>query len=230
MRRALTVLALATGLLGGCAPGNSGMFVGNVIAPDDQCGYSPTNPALLRGTLDVGVDNNRYDVVLRFVNQLTNLSQTGASGFPPMADPNTIVVRELEVEIRDIGQSPLAFAGLPNPFTVPVGGVAVPSGDGMSGGEAIGSAQIIPPAYVADLAAAAGTDAMIIVSITAIGTTLGDAEVVTDEFTYPIQLCSGCLVLGCLVDEEGENLCQPACMPGQDATHIACDATCVAGM
>lgn len=230
MRRALTVLALATGLLVGCAPGNPGLYIGNVVAPDDTCAFAANSPALLQGTLDVAVPDNSYDATLRLVNQLTNLSQTGASGFPPMSDPNVIVVRQAEVEIQDIGGNPLAFAGgLPNPFTIPVGGVAVPSGDGMSSGEAVGLTQIVPAAYTADLAAAAGTDAQIIVSITAIGTTLGDAEVVSAPFTFPIQLCSGCLVTGCLMDEEGEPLCIPACDPGQDQVHTACDVTCTAG-
>jgi len=231
MRRAITVLALAAGLLGGCAPGNPGLYIGNVVAPDDTCAYAANSSALLIGTLDVAVPNNGYDATFRFVNQLVNLSQTGSAGFPPMSDPNVILVREAEVEIQDIGGNPLAFAGgLPNPFTVPVGAVAVPSGDGMSSGESVGLVQIVPPAYTADLAGAAGTDAQIVVSVTAIGRTLGDAEVVSSPFTHTIQLCSGCLVPACPVtDSEGELICAPSCTPGQDSVHISCDPTCSAG-
>lgn len=225
MRRSLLVLVLT---LCGCAPGNPGLVIGNVVAADDQCTFTPTGAAQLGGVFDVGIPNNSYEATFRFVNQLLNLSQTGSSGFPVMSDPNQIQVQSLEVELRDIGQTPLALAGLPNPFTIPVGGVLVPSGDGEMAGESLGSARIIPAAYTAELAAVAGADAIIIVAVTAIGTSLGDAEVVSTEFIFPIELCSGCLT-ACLMDDEGMPLCVPTCRPGQDEIHIACDASCVVG-
>lgn len=228
MRRSLLSLALTSALAAGCAPGNPGLVVSNVIDPDDQCVYAIGGIARTIGYFDVGVPNNSYEAAFRFLNQLMNLSQSGVAGFPPMADPNVIQVQALEVEIRDIGNRPLAFFDGANPFTVPVGGVAVPSGDGMQAGEGLGFAQIIPPVYAADLGEVAGTDAMIVVSVRAIGRTAGGAEVVSDEFIFPVQLCSGCLSV-CLTDDMGEPLCRPTCLPGQDNVHIACDASCIAG-
>ncbi len=225
MRRALFVAALVA--LSGCAPGNPGLVVGNVIAPDDSCTYTTNGSARTIGYLDVSVPGNSYEAEFRYLNQLISLAQSGVSGFPVMADPNVMHVEALEIEIRDIGNAPLAFGG-PNPFTVPAGSVAIASGDGMQAGEGLGGAQIVPAAYVAELGALAGTDAMIVVAVKAIGRTAGGAEVVSDEFIYPIQLCSGCL-LACLMDDEGMPICLPSCTPGQDEVHVACDASCIAG-
>jgi len=226
MRRSIFPLILT--LLAGCAPGNPGLVIGNVIDPDDQCIIASAGAARTSGVLDVGIPGNRYDAAFRYINQLVNLSQTGTSGIPIMADPNSIHVQSVEVELRDIGNVPLALAGLPNPFTIPAGSIVVPSGDGMSGGESLGSAQIIPAAYVGELAAVAGTDGQVVVAVTAIGTTLGGAEVVSNPFIFPIQLCSGCLT-ACLMDAEGMPICSPTCRPGQDTLHIACDASCRVG-
>lgn len=225
MRRAIFVAALVA--LSGCAPGNPGLIVGNVIAPDDSCTYTTNGLARTIGYLDVLAARNGYFAEFRYLNQLISLAQSGVSGFPVMADPNVIQVEALEIEIRDIGNVPLAFGG-PNPFTVPAGSVAIASGDGMQAGEGLGGALIVPPAYVAELGTLAGTDAMIVVAVKAIGRTAGGAEVVSDEFIYPIQLCSGCLV-ACLMDDEGMPICLPSCTPGQDEVHVACDASCVAG-
>jgi len=226
MRR--TLLGVIFMMLGGCAPGNPGLVIGNVIDIDDQCTFSSNSPARLSGVFDVGVPGNSYEAALRFGNQLVNLSQSGTAGIPIMADPNVIQVQTVEVELRDIGGNPLALPGLPNPFAIPAGSVAVPSGDGETAGESLGLVQIIPSAYAAELASVAGTDAQIVVAIVAVGTTLGGAEVVSYEFIYPIQLCSGCLT-ACLMDEEGMNICRPSCSPGQDTLHLACDLTCSAG-
>ncbi|MCB9591779.1 MAG: hypothetical protein H6719_03510 [Sandaracinaceae bacterium] len=198
-----------------------------MLAPDDACTFTASGAVRTIGYLDVGIPGNHYDAFLLYQNQLLNLSRNGVTGFPVMADPNVMQVEAVEVEIRDIGNNPLGFTG-PNPFTIPSGGSAVPSGDGDAAGVGIGSAQLVPPAYVAELGAVAGDDATIVISVKAIGHTAGGAEVVSDEFIYPIQLCRDCLST-CLTDDMGENICLPACQPGQDDLHVACDATCRAG-
>ena len=228
MRYALFLMVLLTAA--GCAPGNPGLVIGNVIAPDDQCAFSASGAALPVGIFDLAVADNSYEAVLRFNNQLINLSQTGSSGFPIMADPNVINVGSVEIELRDIGGVPLALgADFPSRFALAAGTVTIPSGDGMAAGEALGFVQLIPPAYRAELAAVAGNEAMIVVAISAVGTTLGGAEVVSNEYIFPVRLCTGCLSPGCLVDAEGANICRPACRPGQDQVHVSCDATCVVG-
>lgn len=210
----------------GCAPGNPGLFISNVVAPNDQCLYDTSNATFFRGFFDTAIENNSYEAVLVFNNQLLNLAQSGGSGFPVMADPNVINVHSLEIELRDGGGAALAITA--PAFTVPVGGTAIPSGDGMTVGAGLGAVTLIPRGYAGELAGIAGTNGSIVVSMRAIGQTLGGAEVVSSEFYFPIHFCSGCL-LTCLRDSDGEEICRPSCTPGQDSVHVACDATCVAG-
>lgn len=229
MRPRLFPIPLLVLALVGCAPGNPGLFISNVVAPNDQCLYATSNAALFQGILDVGIPNNSYEAVLVFNNQLISLSQTGMTGFPVMANPNIINVHSIEVEIRDIGGAVLALSGA-NPTTVPVGAIAVPTGDGMTAGSSLGSVTIIPAVYTEDLAGMALTNGSVVVSLRAIGETLGGAEVVSSEFNFPVHFCSGCLIPPvCVVDMDGENICNPSCTPGQDSVHLSCDLSCFAG-
>lgn len=226
-RRTLWTITLSALLFGGCAPGNTGLLILNVVAPDDSCLYAVGNPQHSSGVLDVapppGYDGGGYVAFFRFGNQLLNLSRTGSSG-PAMADPNVMQVQQLEVELQDVGGTPLALGG-PNPYTVPAGGGVVPSSDGSAAGEALGSAELIPAVYIPDLVPYADSD--IVVSIKAIGTTLGGAEVVSYPFVYPIHLCAGCL-FGCAYDADMAAVCSPTCNPGQDRAHITPDQCGVA--
>ena len=216
MRLSHTAAPLLVLVMAGCAPGNPGLYIGNVIAANDQCEYDSGNAALLQGTLDVSVPGNVYSAGLVFNNQLLNLAQSGSSGYPVMANPNIIQVTSVEVELQDIGGAPIALSG-GNPFSSPAGAISVPSGDGATAGTAIGAVILIPAAYVPDLPAS-GT---IVAVVRAIGVTLGGAEVVSPEFGFPINLCSGCLV-GCAVDADGAPICSPSCTPGQDTAHLEC--------
>jgi hypothetical protein len=221
-RRTLWTLTLSA-LLFGCAPGNPGLLIMNVVAPDETCTYAVGNPQYLGGTLDVGslrptVTTSGYIATFRFGNQLLNLSRTGSAG-PPMADPNVMQIQRFEVTLQDVGGAPLPL--LQNPYTVYAGGGLIPSSDGGSAGEGIGGAEIIPATYIPDLAALAGTDsADIVVNVQAIGVTAGGAEVISNPFFYPIHLCAGCLVPGCVRDADMAAVCSPACIPGQDDVHL----------
>ena len=227
MRRSLALtlpLALA---LTACAPGNPGLVVLNVVAPSDACVYDTQNAQYFQGAWDLSLDPSPgYGAAFRVGNQLLSLSSTGNFG-PPMSDPNLVFVQTLEVELRDQTGAPIAFGGLPNPYTVASGGGAIAAGDGMSGGEGLVAATVIPGVYAAELRGFAGST--IVASIRALGTTLGDAAVLSNEFDFPVALCMGCLLPGCLMDSSGDPICTPSCTPGQDGVHISCDASCVAG-
>lgn len=226
-RRTLWIITLSALLFGGCAPGNPGLLVMNVVSPDDTCLYAVGNPALAGGVFDVGprpatLVTSGYDATFRFGNQLVNLSRTGSAG-PPMADPNIMQVQRLEVELQDVGGAPLALPA--NPYTVYAGGGIIPSADGGNAGEGLGVAEIIPASYIGELAAITGTGtegADIVVSLQAIGVTAGGAEVISNPFFYPIHLCIGCL-FGCATDSDGVPLCRTTCNPGQDGVHATPD-------
>jgi hypothetical protein len=214
MRRSLSLIA-ALALLAGCAPGDPGLVILNVVAPDEQCVYDVSNPQRSGGVWDLSLDAS-YGVALRVGNQLIDLGNSGATGVP-RANPNLIDVQELEVEVRDSAGAPLDLGGLPNPYTVPAGGGLIPSGDGTTAGEGLSSADLIPQVYIESLRPFVGST--IVVSFRAIGTTVGGSELVSSEFDYPIQLCSECL-FGCATDDEGNALCAPSCTPGQDTIHL----------
>jgi hypothetical protein len=208
------LVCLCAALLGGCAPGNPGLYIANVISLNDQCAADVSNDAISSGILDVSSTQVRYAVSLRMLNQLISLGEDGRDN-PPMADPNLVSLREVEVELRDISGAPISVGV--NPYVVPANGF-VPSSAGMTIGEGIGAAEIIPPQVGAGLTGLG--DATIVAVIRAVGVTAGDAELVSPEFHFPITLCDGCLY-ACQLDEEMMPECNPTCGPGQDFVHTS---------
>lgn len=225
-------LMLALAGLTSCAPGNPGLVVLNVVSPNGQCLYDVGNPFQSAGVLDVtGPDQNvltGYVAAFRVGNQLINLAQPGTSG-PPMADPNSMTVTTMEVELQDIAGSPLDLGGLPNPFSIPASGAALPSSDGTAVSEGLTVAEIVPLIYVDALRGSAGS--RILAQVQAVGRTQGDAEVVSMPFVFPITLCADCL-FGCSRDADDVAICQATCNPGQDGVQTTCAeilASCSAG-
>ena len=204
-------------LLGACAPGNSGLIITGVVAPNDSCVLDISNPNVSLGVLDTATTPRvEYTLHPRLANQLINLGQSGTTGVP-MADPNVMNLREAQVELRDVADQPLALPGLPNPYTVPASGF-IPSSDGTTIGEGIGTIQIIPPIYGEAMRDLAGS--RIVAVVQAIGVTAGNAEVISPPFHWPIELCSGCL-FACVMDDEGVAQCMPSCFAGQDDLTIS---------
>lgn len=205
-------------VLAGCAPGNPGLLIGGALAPSDDCSYEASGATLHTGVLDVAPGRVSYTLNALVFNQLINLSNpTGGMGRPPMADPNVITIRQAQVELRDVQDNPIALGAAANPYTVAAHGF-VPSSDGSEAGAAIAVAEIIPPIIGESLRA--HTNSQIIAAVRFLGVTAGGADVLTAEFAWPIELCSGCL-FGCIVDDEGTSLCQPSCTPGQDGLTIS---------
>ncbi len=219
-----TWLCCALWMLTGCAPANSGLLIGGVLAPSDSCTYESGNLVLLSGTLDVAPaltdppQRVTYTIHPLYQSQLINLGQNGTIwAGTPGSDPNSITVHQAEVELRDFNGAPLAIPGLPNPYRVPATGF-VPSSDGTTPGEGIGSIEIIPPVYGAALATFA-VDSDIVASVQVIGRTAGDAEVVSPALDWRISICSFCLY-ACQTDADMVELCVPSCTPGQDSVTI----------
>src|SRR5688500_15975093 len=92
---------LCAALLVGCAPSNPGLIFAGVLAPSQDCGYDVSNATQSVGVLDVSTTTVSYFIGYRAVNQLIDLGETGDDN-PPMANPNHLNMREIEVEVRDI--------------------------------------------------------------------------------------------------------------------------------
>ncbi len=131
-------------MLGGCAPGNTGLIIAGVVAPGSYptCTYDSANSQYLDGVIDIASETVQYTMVPLFYNQLINLSNSGSSG-PASADPNVMQVQSAQVELQDVTGATLSLPGLPNPFTVPATGF-VPSSDGMTAGQGVGRIQNHP--------------------------------------------------------------------------------------
>lgn len=213
------IVTLLAALTFGCAPGNPGMVVAGVIAPDDQGAYAVGNATIASGTYDTLFPGRPYTAVLRVLNQLINLPNSGTSGVPT-ADTNVIQPYEAEIELRDTAGNPLALGDLPNPFRVPVGGQLIASSDGTTAGEGLASVELIPLVYRDALVGSNGVT--VVASITLIGRTAGDSIVEAPEYIWPVLICEGCLQR-CQFDAEMVPICSPSPTPGQDFLETSCD-------
>lgn len=212
VRRILGICSVL--LLGGCADSNSGLIISGLLLPDESCVYETDGMLLTRGVFDVSTAGGaRYTARFLALNQLLNLSNR----LGPIADPNAIMIRSAEVELRDVQNNPIAFEGLPNPFTVPAAGF-VPSSDDGDPGEGIATVDIIPTVYGAALNVP-GVSGTIIAVVRLLGVTAADSEVISPEIHWPIDICSGCLY-ACVRDEDTA-ICNSSCTPGQDSLTIS---------
>src|SRR6185436_6764410 len=81
---------------------------------------------------------------------------------------------------------------LPNPFLVTTNNSLFPA-PGNTPSTGIAALEAIPVAYAPYLASFKGSQ--ILAEIQIFGTTTGDVDVDFKPFTYPIEICDGCLVL-----------------------------------
>lgn len=216
MRFSLVAIMLALSL-GGCVDDNVSVFIYGNIAPeieDGTCTYSADSmTSISRGVWDLaGAQrySGNYVVNLSVENQIQARASTVAS------EPNGVHIRGGEVTLRDLAGDPIAFAGLPNPFSVPASTYIQPAGgpDGTSLGAV--SVVVVPRDYGASLLAAGNTDTTIVASVRLIGQTNGQIDIRTGEWDYPIAICSNCL-FGCPPAGDPGVL---ACNPGQDQVSL----------
>jgi hypothetical protein len=231
----LLAVLLAVPALSACAEDSSSLYVEGVLAPNSPaCEYSP-DPGqlqLFRGTLDVAF-TTKYEGVVLVGNQLA----TRGNKAELRTETSGLRIRGSEVQLRNSQGSVL------DEFSVNGGGFIQPVG-GNGAGYGLAQVTMIPPAVGRDLAdqleSSRGAIRTLIASVRVFGETLGGLELTSSDFTFPIDVCYGCLVdypleavqdpgdgsgLVCVAASDGITL--EACAIGQDE-RIDCRACAAA--
>jgi hypothetical protein len=217
-------LLASTGAVG-CADNESEIYIRNVVAPDDSCIYTPAEDGVgfLSGLLD-GAVRYEYTAVLLIGNQ------TVARGDTDSLRTETSSVSIYEYDVRVLNAEGAVFEGAA--FTAPTAGyVGAKVGD--EDGFGLASAVLIDGATGQALGqAAAISPQQAVAEVVVRGRTLGGNEVESRPFTFPISICSGCLVgfpIGVGTETHAcggspeELLEGSGCTPGQDGDLYSCD-------
>lgn len=205
----------------------SSFYIDCNIIPESEdrgCSLDPGGRCLTRGLYNPSTGAG-YQLFPRYNNQL----RARGSDAPLRADPNGVHVQGAEIELMAADGSTMTFGGLPNPFSVPTS-TFVPSAQGPdAAGQSVGSIMLIPPNYGSALTGAGVST--IVAAVRVFGETNGDVDVESDDFLWPIDLCSGgCLLLCPSPDMMAEE--EPCCAFGQDfacavqETDPLCGAAC----
>lgn len=196
MLGALGLLAASTALLiPACAEDQSSLAIRGVLVPtSDSCTVTADPSALeqLSGAIDVGIAAE-YRAPLLVVNQLVQRGDPNKL----RTETSRVQLYQADVRIEDAAGGSIARSdGTTAEFSVPITGFVDP-GTGTQPGYGITDVLLLDPATVGDLAGtlkATNQATLLVAKVVLHGTTLGGNEITTGEWSYPIDVCYGCLV------------------------------------
>jgi hypothetical protein len=228
---ALGIASAFSSLIPSCADNNQTIFIRQIQAlRAPECNITPDVTAFTTptGFLDVGVATS-YTVYPLIGSQLAARGDLRQN----KTEPNRVLIEGAEIELVEPTGAPLAgLGGLPNPYTVIATGTIDPSvsSDAVYGWTAV---ELIPPvflqAYRKTLAAGGiGSSRTIHAKMRVFGKTLGNTEVETGIFTYPINVCYGCSVF-VPVDAVDPKLGGRNCRAVTEGSTTQSKTVCVAG-
>ena len=201
----ITLAMLAPALLSGCADNESSLFIAGVLVPSNECVFDPSAGAALRfnGVLDLAF-SDVYFAGLQIGNQLL-----------PRGDPNKLRTETARILIRGAVVSVRTADGtVLSEYTTNATGFADPArGENPGWGATVVA---LTPSGLLD-----GSIEEINVAVSVFGDTLGGDEIESNTLTYPIFVCTGCLV-DCSTALSGTGECstteqvEAVCLPGQD--------------
>ena len=226
LRRSLGVVAVgATVTLAGtaCEKNESMLFIVGVLDVDrSDCVARPEGEAVIKsgGILDVSLRGG-YRAALLVGSHLT---QRGSRD-QLRTETARFALQGAEVTLTDISGNLLPIDS-PNPYSTIGTGFVNPSGS-EEAGYGVMFADIVP-------ASVEIPDGTVVSHVRAFGTTLGGAELESNELIFQIQVCHGCLIsypasaadldrgaTDCyycqVVSEEESDVELSACFPGQDS-------------
>jgi hypothetical protein len=194
----VSLLAGAGIVMPACVHNDSSLFVQDVlqsqfVTAGQTCDFTtdPTQPAIPSGILDVAL-RDTYNPWFLLGNQL--VSQSNSQQL--QTETSIITVQGAVVKITDSAGNQL------NTFTV-LGTTTVYPATGTTPGYAPISVTTIdaPTAVAATAGLAKGATVRLVTYTQFFGNTLGGEAVQSDDFEFPVDLCSGCLVLFSAADD-----------------------------
>lgn len=172
-----------------CAENDSSLFVEGVLAPSPpNCEASPDPGAtrLYRGVLDVAF-RTKYEGVVLVGNQLTPRGNKDEL----RTETASFRIRGAEVELSSSQGAVL------EQFSVRSGSY-IPTNSSDAPGYGLAEVTMIPPtrgqAFEDELSGNRGARRTVVASVRVFGETLGGVEITSGDFTFPIDVCWGCLV------------------------------------
>lgn len=218
---AIGVASAFSSMIPSCAENNQTIFIRQIQAlraPDCTVTADVQSIVTPTGFIDVGVATS-YVVYPLIGNQMLSKGDPRQS----KAEPNRVQIQGAEIELVEPTGAPLAgIGGLPNPYTVIASGTLDPA----TASEAVynwTAVEVMPAAFIQAYrrtlsASGIGTSRTVHARIKVFGKTLGQTEVETGVFTYPINVCYGCSVV---VPAEAVD----AKLPGRNCQATAVTAT-----
>lgn len=208
-----------------CVENNRSIFIRQVMFPsatrvNGTCSYTadPGQPPLFFGTFDVGVRDN-YVAVLLVGNQLRSTADPANA----TTESNRMYLNGIVSRITDPDGNQI------REFTLPASGFADVSVGGGAPGWGLIASPVIDLAGKEALAAtvAPGSQRTVVVNIKVFGKTIGNVEVESGEYQFPVRVCNGCLVdfaAGTDPTIQPQPNCERAVTPGGTATEAPCFA------
>jgi len=179
----------------GCADNRSSVFtVGALFVPQDSCEWSDDATSAFRpaGRLDVAISNEYWTPIL-IGNQLVKRGNSATL----RTETSRVSFYEAEVNLTNSAGDPIANGN----FVVPVSGMAEPASGTEPG---YGSVAVTLIDATSAKSITAGQE--IIANVVIRGETLGNVDVETDSWAFPITVCNGCLVY---FDADGDDPARP---------------------
>jgi len=180
------LLALGAMFGPGCAENKSSLFVrGAMLVPTDSCEVQAdaSAPLLFRGVFDTAFAAE-YHAVLLVGNQLVRRGNSATL----RTETSRIQLNSADVVVTDSNGATLSE------YSVPISGFIDP---GTSTEPGFGAASVV----IVDAAAAAAAGPFtgrqakeVIANVILHGVTLGDEDIDSGEWAFPIDVCRGCLV------------------------------------
>ncbi len=196
----------------GCADSDNSIYIKQVISPpvpgEDGCLYTADadQPNLPQGVMDIGLTGSYAPNVL-IANQITN----GKNVEELRNDTGTVIIKGAVVSVSEPN------GALIREFTTVTAG-NTSSTSSTEPGYGAPAITMIDAATSAILAPAVtvGNSRLVVAKVRAFGTTVGGTDVESQEFTFPITVCRGCLVSGTGANCDDATDKKPPCRFGQD--------------